>query len=70
VSSVEPLIRKEIPPIHGGRKGDGCSCDLGQKVRTVSSVEPLIGEEMLYMDGETETDAVVISDKKPGQCHL
>ncbi len=36
----------------------------------LSSVEPLTGEEMPYMDGEKETDAVVISDKKPGQCHL
>jgi hypothetical protein len=36
----------------------------------LSSAEPLTGEEMPYMDGERETDAVVISDNKPGQCHL
>ncbi len=56
--------------IHGRREGDGYSCDLRQKTRSVSSVEPLVREKMPYMDGERETDTVVISDKKPGQCHL
>ena len=34
----------------------------------LSCSEPLTTDEMPYMDGEKETDAVELSERKPGQC--